>query len=256
MNTFFLRTAFIAVLLSICSIAIESVSPIEELLGETLYKWNSTTEVIQDSTSELLKGKKVIGIYVSASWCGPCQKFTPELASFYKAMNKKKKKFEIVWLSQDRSQEEFQQYYTKMPWLAVPVENVQEALKKIANPKYGLKGIPHLIIMDAEDGSIITTDGRTLVSKDKYGLEFPWRKRNILSLIPKPLRRMLARQLNSLKERLQHFVKGILSSLTPGSIFSFVKLKVIPTVVYLVKACYRAIMSLRKSNKTTAPAES
>lgn len=123
---------------------VSKTSPFTELLGETLYRWkinaDDTMEVEELSTVELLKGKTAIAIYFSASWCGPCKQFTPVLAQLYKNLNKKGKKFEVVWLSRDRSSEEFLGYYQKMPWLAVTLQNVQPILEKIA-PMYQLKVI-------------------------------------------------------------------------------------------------------------------
>lgn len=117
-------------------------SPFTALLGETLYKWkinaDNTMEVEELSTVDLLKGKTAIAIYFSASWCGPCKKFTPVLAQLYKTLNKKGKKLEVVWLSRDRTSEEFLGYYQQMPWLAVPLQNLQPVLEKIA-PMYQLK---------------------------------------------------------------------------------------------------------------------
>jgi nucleoredoxin len=117
-------------------------SPFTALLGETLYRWkknaDNTMEVEELYTSDLLKGKNAVAIYFSASWCGPCKQFTPILAQLYKNLNKKGKKFEVVWLSRDRSSEEFLSYYQQMPWLAVTLQNVQPILEKLA-PKYELK---------------------------------------------------------------------------------------------------------------------
>jgi thiol-disulfide isomerase/thioredoxin len=117
-------------------------SPFIDLLGDTLYKWkinaDDTMEVEELSTAELLKGKTAVAIYFSASWCGPCKQFTPFLAQLYKNLQKKGKKFEVVWLSRDRSSEEFLGYYQKMPWLAVTLQNLQPVLEKIA-PMFQLK---------------------------------------------------------------------------------------------------------------------
>lgn len=106
-----------------------------ELFGETLYKWKNEEEAIELPTVELLKDKKVIGVYFSASWCGPCQQFTPILAEFYKKMNSKGKKFEVIFVSRDRSAEEFGRYYSKMPWLAIPLTSLNQVLERLA-PKY------------------------------------------------------------------------------------------------------------------------
>ena len=122
-----------------------SLSPFTGLLGETLYRWkingDNTMEVEELPTADLLKGKTAVAIYFSASWCGPCKQFTPVLAQLYKSLNKKGKKFEVVWLSRDRSSEEFLGYYQQMPWLAVTLQNLQPVLEKIA-PKYQLKVTP------------------------------------------------------------------------------------------------------------------
>jgi nucleoredoxin len=61
--------------------------------------------------------------------CGPCQHFTPNLAEAYAACNKQKKPFEVVFLSSDRSEADFDAYFKKMPWLALPFE--ERALKEV-----------------------------------------------------------------------------------------------------------------------------
>jgi thiol-disulfide isomerase/thioredoxin len=141
-------------------------------------------------TAQLLYDKVCVAIYFSASWCGPCKKFTPVLAALYNKLNKKGKKFEVVWVSRDRSSDEFLQYYQHMPWLAVTLDNLEGVLQKLA-PKYQLKGIPHLVLLDGDDTSVISLDGRTVIAKDQHGLEYPWRPRTLLSLLPKPLKRLV-----------------------------------------------------------------
>ena len=50
----------------------------------------STAELRPHLTTDALRGKKVIGVYFSADWCGPCRKFTPELVSFYNKINSRR----------------------------------------------------------------------------------------------------------------------------------------------------------------------
>jgi hypothetical protein len=49
----------------------------------------------------------------------PCRRFTPYLASFYNQW-KAAKAFELVFVSNDNSLDEFEHYTSMMPWLSVP----------------------------------------------------------------------------------------------------------------------------------------
>ena len=62
----------------------------EELLGETMYRWAEDGQQVEEvSTADVLGSKKTVALYFSASWCRPCQQFTPMLTKFYNEMNKK-----------------------------------------------------------------------------------------------------------------------------------------------------------------------
>lgn len=202
------------------------VNPWVEMFGEKLYAWTADRQDVEEvSTVEKLANKNVVAIYFSASWCGPCKQFTPQLAQFYAAMNKKGKKFEVVWVSGDRSSEEFAAYYAKMPWPAVPLPVAQKVHAKLG-PKYQLKGIPHLVILDGEDASVYTLDGRSRVSQDSYGLEFPWRPRTLMNLLPKSVSRLLLRQLARTRAAALQMLRGALESLAPKKVLAFVQAKV------------------------------
>ncbi len=93
-------------------------------------------------------------------------------------------------MSRDRNPEEFLSYYGHMPWLAVTWERFQSVgecnqtafslslhclwLGQTLGHKYGMKGIPHLVFIEPAAGDdepdILTTDGRSAVMRDKYGL--------------------------------------------------------------------------------------
>ena len=88
-----------------------------DLLGGSLLK--GSEEV---STSSLSAEGKVVGLYFSAHWCPPCRGFTPKLAEWYKKFTQSEvgKNFEVVFVSSDRDEDSFKEYYAEMPWLALP----------------------------------------------------------------------------------------------------------------------------------------
>lgn len=71
-------------------------------------------------TKEALKDIDVVGLYFSASWCPPCATFTPILIERYNKIREAGKKFDIVFVSSDEDENDFNGYYEKMPWLALP----------------------------------------------------------------------------------------------------------------------------------------
>jgi nucleoredoxin len=139
-----------------------------DLFGDTL----ATSDGSTISTTDALSGKKAVGIYFSAHWCGPCRGFTPKLAEWYKK-DLKALNFEIIFVSSDRDEDSFKSYHGEQPWLAVPFarRDVKNALSK----KYKVQGIPSFVIIDGETGETITTDGRGAVSEDPTGKAFPWK---------------------------------------------------------------------------------
>ena len=104
-----------------------------------------------------MAGKKV-GIYFSAHWCPPCRAFTPHLVNVYNEIKKQGNPFEIVFVSSDRDEKHMLDYMRemKMPWLAIPFGDGRVGKLK---SKFGIRGIPSLVIVDAQ-GNTITKDGR------------------------------------------------------------------------------------------------
>jgi len=106
-------------------------------------------------TASVLPGK-VVALYFSAHWCPPCRGFTPQLAQFYKAMKAAGKPFEVVFISSDQDQGQFQGYLNEMPWNAVPYNS---PLRDAASRTYQVQGIPKLIVLGPR-GQILAADGR------------------------------------------------------------------------------------------------
>ncbi|XP_021902778.1 probable nucleoredoxin 2 isoform X2 [Carica papaya] len=108
---------------------------------------------------------KTIGLYFSAQWGVPCVKFTPKLVSVYQKIKQTMienadEDFEIVFVSMDREQAEFQSYISVMPWLALPFGD--PSIKDLAK-HFDVKCIPCLIIL-GPDGKTVTKQGRNLIN--------------------------------------------------------------------------------------------
>jgi nucleoredoxin len=135
-----------------------------------------------DST-EALSGKFTM-IYFSAHWCPPCRGFTPKLAKFYNDLKATRSDFELVFVSSDKDQSAFDEYYAEMPWLALPFED--RARKAALSKKYKVNGIPSLVVLD-KDGELITDDGRSGVMEDPQGESFPWIPKTFEEVFPSTL---------------------------------------------------------------------
>jgi len=140
-------------------------SGMEALFGAQL----QTKDGLAD-TGAVLAGKKHVGIYFSAHWCPPCRGFTPKLAEWYKA-NADKLGMDIVFVSSDRDQQAFDEYYGEQPWKALPFS--ERDLKAKLSKQFKVSGIPSFVIVDAV-GNLVTDKGRNGVASDASGENFPW----------------------------------------------------------------------------------
>jgi len=117
----------------------------EALLGPTLLSKSGPVPVAQGLQPDLIL------LYFSASWCGPCRAFTPRLQMFYETVNDMEKQVEVIFVSRDRNQGEFDGYYEEMPWLAVPLAE-QDRINEL-RAVCQVAGIPKLVLM-RKDGTL------------------------------------------------------------------------------------------------------
>jgi len=79
----------------------------------------------------------------------------------------KTKNFEIVFVSSDRNEESFKEYFEEMPWCALSFK--ERTLKNNLSELYDVQGIPTLVLLTG-NGELITKDGRSAISD----LGFSW----------------------------------------------------------------------------------
>lgn len=115
----------------------------------------------RDITRSVSGTKKYIALYFSAHWCGPCRHFTPKLAEWYSAGGSRDT--EIVFVSSDKDAAAYEDYFKAMPWLALPFNPDRNAQLR---SRFGVQGIPTLIVFDGSSGALITDEARDDVEND------------------------------------------------------------------------------------------
>ncbi len=105
-----------------------------------------------------------LAVYHGASWCGPCQAFSPGLSEFYRSADKTRLRFQLMMVNYDRSDADMVAYMRqhKMEFPAVMRGEAGGWGASTGN------GIPNLIIIDTATGKVVSSsfDGSTYVGCD------------------------------------------------------------------------------------------
>merc|ERR1712224_464236 len=144
-------------------------------MGYEVFVDKIVTKTGEKPTDEVLKGKKLVGLYFSAGWCGPCKRFTPAVSEMYdKAQKDDPSSFEVLFLSACNDRDQFTDYYAKMPWPAVPYELSQGSHSKRGvgfvrkakreagmqqgelGTKFDIQSVPRLVLLDGATGSVLS----------------------------------------------------------------------------------------------------
>jgi nucleoredoxin len=126
--------------------AAESVEPsvFKKALEGKLVKWEGRKFGKYTMEAE----PQYFAFYFSAHWCPPCRAFTPDLVKFYNRSDEAAgKKFEIIFVSSDRSEEQMEEYFKedKMPWPAIEYADAKQ-IREVS--QYAGSGIPCLVLVD------------------------------------------------------------------------------------------------------------
>ena len=66
---------------------------------------------------------QIIMYYFSMHNCPPCREFTPILVELLHDYNQSGKLVEVIFFSGDQDQEKFNEYFSEMPWIALPFKD-------------------------------------------------------------------------------------------------------------------------------------
>jgi thiol-disulfide isomerase/thioredoxin len=123
-------------------------------------------------TADALENATMVGLYFAAEWCAPCFKFMPKFSASYEN-HLKTKGLKVIVISADKSLDEFNTYFNKMPYgfLALPYDD--RDLQKQLIQKYEVAGFPTLVFLNLK-AQTVTKDGKKKIKFDPEGNEFPW----------------------------------------------------------------------------------
>lgn len=104
----------------------------------------------------------IIGLYFSGEYCKYCKEFTPLLIKNY--LNILANNMDIVFISSDKSKEQYDKYRATQPWQSIEYEEKDIRLK--LRETFDIKTIPALLFFDVKQKLLIEPDGRTLIRDD------------------------------------------------------------------------------------------
>jgi len=128
------------------AVAIAAKQDMEELIGPKLLVGSSTVDVASS-----LKASRV-GLYFASA---ASMATTMRLAKVYKRAKEQSKSLDIVFISEDAEQKQFDDHFSRMPWNAVPWSD-RERAKSVAR-KFNVVA-PALVLVD-RDGNVQTVKG-------------------------------------------------------------------------------------------------
>jgi thioredoxin-related protein len=152
------------------------------ILPDDLKNLKVTKEILGDIFYNRKKDKfkynnfndKYILLYFGASWCGSCNSISGENGNGTNIHNKLKEDLSIIYISYDKTEEDFNKYIQKMPWFFIPYKQNSKERSKFLD-KFGVQGFPTFIIVNRQKKIIGSGFGlsfdveyvKKLIEKDK-----------------------------------------------------------------------------------------
>eukprot|EP00397_Hematodinium_sp_SG-2012_P003782 GEMP01003790.1.p1 GENE.GEMP01003790.1~~GEMP01003790.1.p1 ORF type:complete len:878 (+),score=176.68 GEMP01003790.1:429-3062(+) len=179
----------------------------EDILGPTLINPNHETVSTESACAD-----KVICLYFAAQWAPPCADFLPDLKELYNeyqqqtavgSSQNEKTPCEIVLISRDKNEHAWEDHFLgqRMPWLSLPF--AEKKRNRALAKKFHVNSVPRLVVLRANDGQLITDDGRLKAREDP--LNFPWAPAPFLHLLGPSLIRRRKREVSlDWEQRAEH----------------------------------------------------
>ncbi|KAJ1649896.1 hypothetical protein IWQ61_009152 [Dispira simplex] len=154
----------------------QSYSSVEETYRQLPKFLAEFLPVIVDSRYRFVPGRrlqgKLIAVYFSATWCHPCQMFSPRLADFSRVHQNE---VMVIVVSLDHREQALRSYLKKYPgWYAVPFK-YRSAYLQLAE-RLEIQNVPTLLICDSQTGRPITACGVEAVQKNPRECLALWRE--------------------------------------------------------------------------------
>ncbi|URD86457.1 Nucleoredoxin [Musa troglodytarum] len=89
-----------------------------------------------------------------------CREFVAGLIEEYQKIKSMDSSFEVVFISSDRDQDSFEEFFSGMPWLALPFGDER---RKSLSRTFRVRGIPSLVAI-GPTGRTLTKDARNLLT--------------------------------------------------------------------------------------------
>jgi len=140
---------------------------IEKIIGSSFLGFDKTgkTQVFKYTDNE---PAEYWLLYFSAKWCKYCKKVAPKLVDFYQNAPGA---IEVLFVSADQNQEEYDAYTKGMPWLRIDYKD-QARIKRLASI-FHVDGIPEIVVLNRQ-GRPVHLKAVDKLLKDSKGIDFPW----------------------------------------------------------------------------------
>lgn len=88
--------------------------------------------------------------------------------------NKKLLPIEFVYVPHDATSTDFEEFSNSMPWPRMAFESVRSA--QDLTMLLEVKAIPQVIVVSADDGTIVASHARYVIERDPEGRLYPWKE--------------------------------------------------------------------------------